>query len=1071
MGITTFVVERKVVAYFFAFLLLVGGVLGFGSLGRLEDPDFTVKTAVVTTEYPGASPEQVELEVTDRIEQAIQELPQLDMLTSWSRAGVSIIKVEIKEEYWADRLPQVWDELRKKVRDVTPEFPPGVERPEVSDDFAFVYGFVLAITGDGYSYGELESFADAIKKELSLVPGVARVELWGVQPKVVYLDVAETQLAELGLTAEDVALTLQIQNRVVDAGSLDIQERRLRVAPTGEFTSPLEIGELEVRSSLADTLARLSAPVVASDGGEFVPGQDRRVAGARPSVSGTRPLGSELLRIRDVANVRTGYLEPPPQLMRFDGKPALAIYAANVAGGNVVETGLALDRRVAELLEELPIGIELHKVAWQSDLVTDSIDGFMVSLAQAVAIVLVVLIVPSGLRMGLIIGSMLVFIILGTFVFMAVFGIDLHRMSLGALIIALGMMVDNSTFVADGTSVRMQRGMNRVQAAVEAASSQAWALLGATLIAVMAFYAIFASEADAGEYCRSLFIVVAIALLLSWLISMSLTPVLCIDVLPKPQGDATSDPYDTPFFRRLRRIATIAIRNRTLTIGVLGAVLLLALASYPRVRQMFFPDATRNQLMVDYWAPEGTRIQETAEGLEAIEEWLMRDERVTAVATFVGAGPPRFYLPVDPELPNPAYAEIIVNTRSFGDVQPLADELEPWLKRNVPIQTRLRKYGVGPSDTWKLEARISGPAEADLGLLRRAGEKGKEILRASPLAREIRTEMRQPVKKLVPAYSQRRGRWAAVNRQDLADATKRAHDGLPVGLYREGDDLYPILLRNVEAERRGLADQLDALQIVPTLSIDTIPLGQVTDGVELAWEDPIVHRWNRRRAVTVQASPVDGETFPSLYADVAEDFEALVADLPQGYELFWDGEYDSTLTAQSSLVPGVIPAAVVIVAIIVLLYNSVRVLLCILLTIPFAAIGVVFGLIALDSPMGFIAILGVLSLTGMMIKNMIVMTGAIEDGIAAGLHPFDACVQASVSQARPIMLAAGTTVLGVIPLFPDPFWNALATAIMAGLGVGALLTIVLYPTLYAVLHGIRAPLPAGSEGVHGDPAA
>jgi multidrug efflux pump subunit AcrB len=1063
MGITAFIVERKVAAYFFVFLLTVGGVLGFLSLGQLEDPDFTVKKAVVVTRYPGASPEQVELEVTDRIEKAIQELPALDNLISFSRAGLSIIKVEIKEEYWADRLPQVWDEMRKKVRDVTPELPPGAARPEVADDFAFVYGFVLAITGDGFSYGELEKYADGIKKELSLVPGVARVELWGVQDKVVYLDVAESQLSELGLTAEDVAQTLEIQNRVVDAGSIDIQDRRLRVAPTGEFGSPEEIGNLAVRTSLADTLARLTAPVVTSSGAQVVPESGTAVAGARAAVSGTRPGSSELLRIRDVAEVRPGYLEPPFELMRFNGQPALAIYAANVAGGNVVDTGRALDARVAELLPLLPVGIELHKVAWQSDLVTASIDSFMISLLQAIGIVLVVLMVPSGVRMGLIIGSMLIFIILGTFVFMSIFGIDLHRMSLGALIIALGMMVDNSTFVADAMSVRMQRGMDRVKAAVEAASSQAWALLGATIIAVMAFYAIYASPADAGEYCRSLFTVVAIALLLSWLISMTLIPVMCIDVLPDPDASAAAkDPFDTPFFRGLRRISTLAIRNRGATLALVGGLLAAALASYPWVPQMFFPDATRNQLMVDYWAPEGTPVQLTAEGVKPIEAWLANHERVTGISTFIGNGPPRFYLPVDPELPNSSYAQIVVNAHSYADIQPLADELEPWLKANIPVLTRLRKYGVGPSDTWKFEARISGPAEADLALLRGAGERGMAILRESPLAREVRTEMRQPVKKLVPRYNQERGRWATLSRQDVADAIKRAHDGIQVGLYREGDDLYPILLRNVERERRDLADRLDALQIVPQLSVETIPLGQVTDGVGVEWEDPIIHRWNRRRAVSVQASPLDGETFPTLYASVIDRFQELEAGLPTGYDVFWDGEYDSTVDAQRSLLPGVIPGAVIISLIIVLLYNSIRVLACIFLVVPFAAIGIIFGLIALDSPMGFIAILGVLSLVGMMIKNMIVMTGAIRDGIGDGMHPFDACVQASVSQARPIMLAAGTTVLGVLPLFPDPFWNAMATAIMAGLGLGALLTIVLYPTLYAALHGIRPPDVAGS---------
>ncbi len=1038
MGITAFIVERKIVAYFFVFLLAVGGAVSFFQLGQLEDPDFTVKTAVIVTQYPGASPEQVELEVTDRIELAIQELPQLDDLTSFSRAGVSIITVDIQQTYWSDRLPQVWDEMRKKISDITPLFPPGVGTPEISDDFNFVYGFVLAITGDGYTYAELETYADAIKKELSLVPGVSRVELWGVQDKVVYLDVAESQLASLGLTDEDIARTLQIQNRVVDAGSIEIQDRRLRIAPTGEFTSAEEIGELAIRAELADTVARL-APTSAQISGSVV--------------SAT----TELIRIRDVAEVHRGYREPPSTLMRYQGQPALAIYAASAAGGNVVDTGANMERRLEELTRDLPIGIELHKIAWQSDLVSESINAFLLNLLMAVGIVLVVLIVPSGLRMGLIIGSMLMFIILGTFAAMAVFGIDLHRMSLGALIIAMGMMVDNSCFVSDNMVVRMQRGTDRVKAAVAAASGQAWPLLGATVIAVMAFYAIFASEADAGEYCQALFTVVATALILSWLISMTLTPVMCIDLLPAPKQDGESDPYGTPFFRGLRRLTSTAIRYRWITLALLGSLLAAALLSAGQVRQMFFPDSARNQLMVDYWAPEGTRIEDVSEALKPIEDWLMNDPRVTSVSAFIGSGPPRFYLPVDPESPNPAYAQLIVNTEDYTQIAGLASELEPWLKDNIPVLTRVRKYGVGPSDTWKFEARISGPAEADLTVLRALGEEGKAILRQSPLAREVRTEMRQSVSRFVPVYNQERGRWATVSRQDVADATRRAFDGIQVGLYREGDDLDPIILRNIDTERRNLADGIVSLQVRPQLSYRTIPLGGITDAVAIEWEDPIIHRYNRRRAVTVQASPLDGTTFPDLYNDVIEEFEELEAKLPAGYDIYWDGEFSSTADAQTSLTPGLIPAVVVITTIIVLLYNSIRILLCILLVLPFAAVGVIFGLIALDSPMGFVAILGVLSLSGMMIKNMIVMTNAIKEGEAEGLNSFEACVNASVSQARPIMLAAGTTVLGVIPLLPDMFWNAMAAAIMAGLGIGAILTIVLYPTVYATLHGIREP--------------
>jgi multidrug efflux pump subunit AcrB len=1041
MDITEFFVHRKVVTYFLVVLLFAGGTVSYTQLGKLEDPDFTVKTAVVVTRYPGADPQEVELEVTDRIEKAIQELPQLEDIASVSLAGVSVITVDIRQEYWSDRLPQVWDEMRKKIRDVTPQLPPGADEPDVGDDFSFVYGFVLAVTGDGFTYRQLEDYADDIKRELSVVDGVARVELWGVQEKVVYLDVEETQFSQLGITGESIVETLQYQNEVVDAGSIDVESRRLRVAPSGEFSSADAIGELAIRSRAAGITG-------AAGSLKLEP---------RFTATGATEQSAELIRIKDIAVVREGYREPPATMMRYNGEPAIGISIANIAGGNILRTGDNLARRIDELMEDLPVGIELHRVAWQSEIVELSINDFMVSLIEAVGIVLVVLIVPSGLRMGVVIGAMLIFIILGTFVFMAVTATDLHRMSLGALIVALGMMVDNSCFVSDSMAVKMHSGMDRVRAAIESGRRLSWPLLGATVIASVSFYPIFASTADAGEYCRALFTVVAASLLISWFISLSVTPVMCIDVLRSPEsGVGARDPFDTPFFRHLKRVATFCIGHRLLTLGVCGAVLVSALLSWGSVRQMFFPNSTRNQLMIDYWAPEGARIEDTAEAVKVIEEKLLRDERISGVSTFVGAGPPRFYLPVDPQGQNPGYAEIVVTAGDFKEIHAIAEELELWSQENIPeAMVRTRKYGVGPSETWPLEARISGPSTADLGVLRRLGDEGMAILRASPYARDIRTEMRNPVQKLVPEYNQERGRWATIDRQDVAAATRRAFDGLTVGLYREGDDLYPIIVRNVERERRLLADTLDALQIQPRFYSGTIPLGQVTDGVSVLWEDPIVHRWQRRRAVTVQAAPKPGVTFPTLLADVRDDFEAL--EMPPGYEIVWDGEYASTVKAQSSLGPGMIPAAVIIALIIVLLYNSIRVLLCILLVVPVAAIGIVYGLWALDLPMGFVAILGVLSLSGMMIKNMIVMTDAIMLGVGDGMHPFDACVNASVSQARPILLAAGTTVLGVIPLLRDPFWSAMAACIMAGLGVGATLTIILYPTLYAAMHGIRRP--------------
>jgi multidrug efflux pump subunit AcrB len=1052
MNLTSFAIEHKTLINFLVFLLVVGGLYAYLTLGRLEDPDFTVKVAVIFTQYPGASPEEVELEVTDRIEQALQEMPQLDTMYSFSRAGLSIIKVDMKQEYWADRLPQVWDEMRKKIRDVTPRFPPGVLKPDIVDDFSFVFGFVLAMTGEGYTYGELEEYAKAIKKELSLVKGVSRVELWGVQPKVIYLDVSEAQLATLRITREDILATLAFQNMVVSSGSIEVSGQRLRVETTGEFQTPEDIGELVIRRSLGDTLLTTA----------------RELSPFSRSLERTRPLGSarsgsaasvaagELIRLKDVATVREGYLEPPITRMRYQGKPALAIQLANVSGGNLVETGAALDARLEELLPLLPVGVAVEKFTWQSDLVTESINGFVINLMEAILIVVAVLAVAMGWRMGLVIGWALVVTILGTFVVMSIMSIDLQRVSLGALVVALGMMVDNAIVVADNYSVRLARGMKPVEAAIDSAATPGLALLGATIVAVMAFYPVFAAEADAGEYAQSLFVVVGVSLMLSWLISMTMTPLNCISLLKPPDASETDrDPYDTGFFRGYRRILEGAIRQRVMTIGGMVVLLIVALIGFTNVPQQFFPDSTRTQFMIDYWAPLGTPIEEVSKGLEAIEERLVADERVKDVGTFMGAGGPRFYLPVDPEFPYSSFAQLIVNTHDFEGVTNLVAEYEPWLNENYPeIMTRVRKYTVGPGDTWPFELRISGPAVANLNTLRRLGAEGVEILRETPLAKHVRTDMQQRVPKIVLDFDQERARWAAVTRGDVAEATRRVYDGTPVGLYRERDDVLPIIARATEAERRRAAGQLALVQVLPSLTLDTLPLGQVAEDIRLEWEDPIITRFDRRRQIAVQAAP-DGVTFPALRSSVIDQFEAM--ELPPGYSLMWDGEYDSTLRAQLSLVPGMVPALVIMTVIIVALFNSVGPSMIIAMTVPFALIGITAIFLPTQVPFGFMALLGAMSLIGLMIKNSIVLLDEINANARAGMTPYDAMVTAGMSRVRPIALGAATTVLGVIPLIQDAFWVSMAMTIMFGLTFGTILTVVLVPTFYATIYRIKSP--------------
>ncbi|EFK10767.1 RND transporter, HAE1/HME family, permease protein [delta proteobacterium NaphS2] len=1022
MTLPEIAIKRKPITLLVAALLLLGGIMSYLNMGWLEDPEFTIKTAVISVPYPGASAEEVEMEVVDRIETKLQEMEEIDNIYSISRPGLAIIKVDIKEEYWAHRLPQIWDAMRKKIRDVAATLPPGAATPQITDDFGYVFGFLLAISGEGFTAAELESCAKNLRKELKLVDGVARVDLWGVREKRIYVEVAESQLTQLDIIKEEIGKTLQLQNKVVDAGNLDIGPNRLRIAPTGAFQSPDDIRNIV-----------------------FSPGR-------------LNPQGKdELIRLGDIATVRSGYADPPRNMMRFNGSPALMLALAPVSGANVVDVGRAIDSRLKEVSAKLPAGIEVTRFAWQADRVEESIHGFLINLGESVLIVLLILTISMGWRAGLIVGvSGLVLSILGTFTVMWMGGIDLHRISLGSLVVAMGMMVDNAIVVVDGFIVRREQGMERARAAIESASMPAWALLGATVAACMAFFPVFFSKTAGGEIGGSVFIVVTISLSLSWLLSQTITPLMCMSLLPDPRKTTTSeDAYGGRFYRLFRTFLHKAIRFRVFFLGGMVLILLASIAGFDRVPIMFFPDSSREQVMIDFWEPEGTTIQKTATDLKGIESRLLKLPQVENISSFIGEGPPRFYLPVSPELPYPSYAQIIVNTKSLEGVGDVMKDMEPWLEENYPhALTRVRRYGVGPSDDWKFEARFSGPAEADPAVLRSLAQKGMAILEASPYAKEIRTNWRHPVKKIVPVYDQNKGRWTGVSRQDLADATKQAFDGLVVGQFREGDDLIPLILRYREEERRSVAEHLGQLQVTPSLSIESVPLAQVTKDVHVAWEDPIIWRWDRRRAITVQCSP-KGVTLPTLRDSVLADFNKI--ELPSGYKLEWDGEHDSSSRALHGLVPGAVPTLITMTLVIVILFNAFRPPIIIMLTVPFAFIGITSGLLLTGQPFGFMAVTGAMSLSGMMIKNSIILLDQLNLNLKNGMKPYTAVVEAAVARLRPVLNAAATTVFGMAPLLQDVFWVSMAVTIMFGLAFGTILTMVVVPLLYTVFYRIKAP--------------
>jgi multidrug efflux pump subunit AcrB len=1029
MRLPELAIRNRVFTWFAVSLLVVAGVSAFFTLGQLEDPDFTIKTAVVFTPYPGATPTEVERDVTDRIETKLQELKQVDHLESSSQEGLSMIKVVIKPAYSSQQIPQIWDELRRKVGDVAPELPRGAGPSAVGDDFGDVYGLLLAVTGDGYSPADVYQYTTDLKRELSLVPGVAQVVLWGVQDRRIYLDASLSQLSQLGISEASLERAVAQQYAVATAGSVALARQRVTVTPSGQFPGPESIADLLVQASPVESLQKTGSPLPRGD----------------------------LIQIGDFAHLDLGYRDPPLTLMRFNGQPAIGLAISNQPGTNVVDLGRRVDGRLAELIADLPMGITIHRVHWQSALIDTAVRDFFISLAQAVFIVLVVLWLAMSWRMGIIIGSSIILTILGTFVVMAGLGIDLQRMSLGALIIALGMMVDNSIVVAEGALVRMQQGMDPVKAAAEAASKPAWPLLGATVIAVLAFYPIAASTENAGEYCASLFSVAAISLLLSWVLSVTVTPLQCAQML-RVKANKGGDVKEGRLIGGFRTLLENAIRYRILTLATSAGLLVAAIVGFGQVTKLFFPDSSMPKFLLDYRLAEGARIEAVARDLVGIEKKLLSDPRVEGVASFIGAGPPRFYLPVDPEPLSANYGQLVINLHDHRDVSAVIGEMEPWLKENYSQATILmRPFSVGPGLTWKFEARISGPAMASGDMLRSLAARGEAMLRQSPLTGAEQTNWQQREAKFEPLFNDPRARWAGVTREDVVRSIRQSLEGWTIGVFNQENEALPIVLRVKQDEAPGSdISALRGVQIRPANSAETVPLDQVIDGVAIRWEDPIIWHRDRKRTITLQANPIRGVTLPSYMQSLAPQLAELARGLPPGFRLDWGGEYEASAKSQASLVPGIVPALGLMLLIIVGLFNSLRAAAIIMLTIPFSVVGMTAGLLVTDTPFGFVALLGAMSLAGMMVKNAVVLLDEVNANLAAGRMPYDSVIEAASSRLRPVMLAAATTVLGAAPLLPDVFWVGLAVTIMAGLTIGTGFTMVVVPVLYATFYRISA---------------
>ncbi|KGK14472.1 multidrug transporter AcrB [Vibrio navarrensis] len=1014
MNIAEYSIKNRVISWLFIIILAIGGVTSFLNLGRLEDPAFTIKDAMIIATYPGATSKEVEEELTYPLEKEIRQLPYIDHITSTSSNGMSQIMVSMKMDYGPDELPQIWDEMRRKINDLKPTLPSGVQSLQIIDDFGDVYGVMIMLSGDGYNYVELKRYADHLTRELELINGVGKVAIAGDQQEMLFVEISLDRLAALNLDMNTVAGLLNQQNNVVASGEVMVNGESLTIRPSGTLTS-------------VEALENL-----------IIHGRDT----------------GNLIRLKDVATVRRDIQEKPTNVVTFNGKPAISLGISFASGVNVVEVGQKVSQELALLESIKPAGVELNYFYNQAAEVDTSVQDFIVSLAQAVAIVIIVLLFAMGMRSGIIIGLVLLLTVFGTFILMDYNKIELHRISLGALIIALGMLVDNAIVVVEGILVGLKKGRSKVQAAVDIVKQTQWPLLGATVIAITAFAPIGLSQDATGEFMGSLFWVLCYSLFLSWVTALTITPFLA-DLLIKEEekgSDTEEDPYKGALFVIFSAMLKFALRFRWLTVTAMVGLLVVAVFAFGMVKQSFFPPSNTPMFYVDMWMPQGTDIRQTMLQTEKVEHFIRQHKQVEFVSTSIGQGMQRFALTYQPEKSYEAYAQLQVRALDRESMFALLDELTQALPSQFDKPTfQFKLMEFGPSPASKIEARISGP---DPQVLRDIAKQVEDVLHTDPGARNIRHDWRERTKELVPQFNESKARRLGISKEDLSNTLQMAFGGNTMGLLRDGTHILPIVGRLPESERVDFASMQNVKIWSPSLQT-YVPVDQVIDGVTLEWTEPLIQRRDRKRTLSVLADHdiLSDDTPASLFARIQPKVMAL--PLPDGYSITWGGEYESSKDAQQALFGSLPMGYLLMFVITILLFNSLKKPLVIWFTVPLSIIGVSFGLLSTNMPFSFTAFLGLLSLSGMILKNGIVLLDQINIELASGKEPYQAIIDSAVSRVRPVSMAALTTILGMIPLMFDAFFGSMAITIMAGLGFATVLTLIVVPVMFAVLFGIK----------------
>ena len=1045
-----YAINHRVVVSFCVLLIVVGGVWSYITLGRLEDPEFSVKTAVVATICPGASTDEIEERVTNVVERAAQQIKHLERVRSISKPGLSIVFVDLQEKTDPKDMPDTWQELRNKMSTVKASLPVEALPPIVKDDFGDVYGCVFALTAEGFSDAELVKRARALQKRLLLVDQVRRVELWGLPDERVEVEISRARMAELNIQPLHIVLALQSQNLTSDSGTLNVDGSKIRVSPTGEFETLEEIENLLIPDGLSADMIGIAT--------EYV--KDTSLEGLASRLDDVRGNGARQIRLRDVATVRRIENDEPSQTMRINGRRAVAIALSPVPNGNVLKMGEGVRQTLDEALSDFPVGFEIHDVSYQPDSVKVSIHAFTKNLYEAIVIVTVVVMLAMGWKSGILITSSLLIVLLGTFCVLKGLGVDLQRTSLGALIVALGILVDDAVVVGDLILVRMQRGMERKEACIDGTKRAATQLLGATIVGALAFWPIYLSPNMTGEYAGSLFIVVGCSLIISWFVAMLQTPVVYYLFVKIKPNASNKDPHGGPVYRFYRGLLELVLHSRTLSLAALGCALFAAIVGFQHIPQIFFPRAQRTQFMIDFWEPEGTSTRKVAADLRKVEDYICGQEGVVNVASFIGAGPPRFYLPYEPEIANSSYAQLVVNVDSFDRISELLAPVEEWIVTHCPeADVRAQRFAMGPTTKSEVEARFSGP---DSRVLREIAEQAKAILREEPDAKFVRDDWRQLVPTWSPNYSQAKGRQALVSRSEALFALRWATRGIPCGYFADGEENLPIILRASEQDRNNA----EILKNLPVWGrgLLPVPLSQVSDSTGLRWEHGIIARRNRVPTITVGADPVVGN-WSDLLARVRPKLESI--ELPPGYSLEWGGQFERSQSATKALL-GKTPLAFVLMAVIVVaLFNGLRQPLIILATFPLATIGITVGMLLFNMPFGFMALIGAMSLLGMMVRNGVVLMDQIEEELKKGDSPYEAIVDACVERMRPVTVAAMTVIVGMIPLLSDPLFDSMATAIMFGLIFATVLTLFVVPIFYSILFRVKVPKPGSGKGSTG----